>query len=344
MKLLLTLALLVVTCALAADPPEDLERIVSNPPATGLLFTVVVEGGQAAEAGFREGDILIAYAGQPAGDQQTLAALIQANAAQERVAVHYWRGGAEKTGAVKGGRLSAAFVPLEKGKPLARLPESAYEPNFAALKTGESFYDFIQNGRKIGFERYLLTASADGAFQVDRLTRFKGSPEFQAALRTRLGLARDRHLSVNSLRFEVGDQGVANVNRSADMLLGIVGKEQVKLPVAADAVPSSALDLVALTMPRKLGARVRFTMLAEGGLKQDRLYELSCAARERIRVGEQEVEAFRYESTRFGVVSNRYWIADDRLVRTDYNGPHSELTDRETALKGLPAGVDTNLE
>jgi hypothetical protein len=344
---IMLLAVLSLAAVVLADAREDvMEKVLANPPATGLFLTFLAPDGQAYGAGLREGDILFSYAGEPTPDMAALAKLIPAKAGEAAVGLRYVREDAERTVVVKGGRLGLLGMGVEKGKPVVRHPETAYTPNFGALKPGDTFYNFVMNGEKAGFERHRLTPTADG-FEMDRVVRFKLGDMAQS-LHMRQKLSRGKYLALQSMEFTAGDEPLAKVERQGAALIGKAagegGDRAVNTPVPADLIPSYALDFAALTMPRQVGACLYFSELNEGEVSISGHHELYCAAKETIQVGGKAVEAYRYDASRFGTVTNRYWItADDRLVKADYTGPTGELTTQDDALRNLPAGVSAAL-
>lgn len=336
LPLMLTFGLM--AASVGAQATDVLDRVVRAPGATGALLTTVTPDGEAYRAGLREGDIVLRFAGKPVLTAATLTKLIESSANADVNAVLYFRETREGETTVRKGALGISSVSVQKGKAVPERLATPYAPNFDAITSGDSYYDFVNAGKKAGFEHRKIEVNGDD-IQVDHLVRFK-MPEFDGNLHMELTLKRGRTLPVQRVRFHQGRELTCSVKREGVLLRGQLDGKDTQVRVAENALPSWAIDLVALTMPRKIGECVRFSMLNEGDLSITTHYELYCDAKEKVRAGGKEWEAYRYVASRFGSVANRFWITEDnRIVRSDFNGPWGELTDRESALKGLPSGV-----
>lgn len=338
-RLLIIALALVATAALGAD--EDLLRLLANPPGTGLMVTQTVAGGRGEAAGLREGDILVRYGGEAVTTREGFIRLIGAKAQEAAIPVVVLRGGKEQELQVKGGRLGLALTAVEKGKPIRRPAETPYEPNFKALKNEEAYYDFKFGDRKAGFEFHKLDVKGDSV-TMTRVVRFKFG-EFDEEMEMEMVLSKAKGMPVRSIDFRSHGEQAAKLKREGLLLEGKSGDDSLRLLTPANAVPSWAVDIVARTMPRQVGACHYFTRIEELGLLSPNC-EIVCAAKESITLGGKAVEAYRYDVRRYGEVTNRYWIGtDDRLLRSEFTGPAAELTTKEKALKDLPPGVSAKL-
>ena len=336
----LVLAVSLATFALAAGEDAAIEKTLANPPATGLVVTFVAEDSQAGKVGLRSGDVIVSYGGVATPTLPRLVQVIGEQEKERRVEIRFFRDGKEEKAIVEGGRLGAGLLPVEKGKPLTRPEETSYEPNFAPLKSGETYYNFTIEGAKQGFQRDHVAVAGD-RITFDRTTRFQLG-EQSVYPRMRLTLRRDRYLTLESLTFTAGDEKVGELKRVGNRLKGEHGGEPVDLEAPANVIPSWAVDLVAQTMPRKVGACLYYTILDEGSFTLSPRFELVCAALEKVNLGEREVDAYRYDEQRFNQVVTRRWVtADGNLVQMEYGGPIAARTNVQDALANLPKGVST---
>jgi hypothetical protein len=341
MKRLLLIALLalVTTAVFAAD--EDLLRLLANPPGTGLMVTQTVAGGRGAAAGLREGDIIVKYGGETVSTREGFIRLIMAKSQEPNIPLVVLRGGKEQELQVKGGRLGLALTAVEKGKPIRRPAETPYEPNLKALKNEETYYDFKFGETKAGFELHKLSVKGDSV-SLTRIVRFKFG-EFDEDMVMQMELAKGKGMPVKTIDFRSHDQQAAKLKREGLLLEGKSGDDNLRLITPSNAVPSWAVEVVARTMPREVGACYYFTRIEELGVLSPNC-EILCAAKESVTVAGAATETYRYDVRRYGEVTDRYWItADDRLLKADYTGPIAELSTKEKALSNLPEGVSKNL-
>jgi CHAT domain-containing protein len=94
------------------DLPGDEEPAPMALPPGGLLITQVIPEGNAAGAGLRDGDVLVAYAGDELASVEQLGQLIAAHAQDESVTVTVWRETEDQTATrqVGPGRLDVALA------------------------------------------------------------------------------------------------------------------------------------------------------------------------------------------------------------------------------------------
>ena len=121
---LATLLLLVcVLPAVAEDEPagDPVERVMKDPPATGLLVTNVGPGTQAATLGLAPGDTIVAYAGKPTPTIDDLKAAMQGAAAAVKLDVVH-ADGTKKTFSLEPGRIGVSLAPVVKGEGAWPLP------------------------------------------------------------------------------------------------------------------------------------------------------------------------------------------------------------------------------
>ncbi len=338
-RLLIALCLLTAAVAFAAD--DDLLRLLANPPGTGMMVTQIVAGGRGAAAGLREGDLIVKYAGVPVTTREGFIRLIGAHAQEAAIPVIVLRGGKEQALEVKGGRLGLALTAVEKGKPIRRPAETPYEPNLNALENSEAFYDFNFGPQKAGFEMRRLEVKGD-AVTLTRIVRFKFG-EFDEDMVMDMSMTKAKGMPVKAIGFRSRGEQAAELKREGSLLKGKGGGEPLQILAPVNLIPSWAVDVVAQTMPREVGACHYFTRLEELGQLSPNC-EILCAAKETVPVLGTATEAYRYDVRRYGEVTNRYWFtADHRLVKADYSGPTAELSRREKALENLPEGVSIRL-
>ena len=88
----------------------DLATSMGLPSAKGALVSGVDEGGPAAKAGFRQGDVIVAYNGKPVSDNNQLRNAVAGTAPGTRVSVEVLRGGRTETLQATVGELQAQKV------------------------------------------------------------------------------------------------------------------------------------------------------------------------------------------------------------------------------------------
>ena len=76
---------------------DSLTKVLNLPDDSGALVADVVDGGPAAEAGLREGDVILNFDGQQVDDVRDLPRIVANTAAGKQVEITIWRNGQKET-------------------------------------------------------------------------------------------------------------------------------------------------------------------------------------------------------------------------------------------------------
>jgi tetratricopeptide (TPR) repeat protein len=107
-----------------ADPIFEIPAVAQKEaplPAGGALLTVVVPGGNAAQAGLRSNDVLLRYAGKEVKGPADLKTLLQAQGPDPPIAVTAWRDGKRFDEHVRPGKLGVVLADEPAPRALAEL-------------------------------------------------------------------------------------------------------------------------------------------------------------------------------------------------------------------------------
>ncbi|MBI2193651.1 MAG: PDZ domain-containing protein [Planctomycetes bacterium] len=305
------------------DPVAHVESVLANPPATGIVVTLVEHDSQAEHHGFQPGDILLSYNGETPSSITDLIRLVQGAREKEQVAVRLHRGGEERAVFLRPGRIGMDGISVEQGKGAAsRPPASAYTPDFSLFDLAkDEWYLFLRDRKKVGYERYRLQRDGDRIkLRVETLYALEKQMlevSFHAQFRAQAGLP------LEDLSFEERSPGGryrVELARQGEELAGKVGEKDFRARAPADTIPTYLSALLAGTMPLESGATVHLTLFGEGNLTLYRGTALACRGREEVIVGGKKMSLWRFEQSLYGKVGNVYDLDDQRrLVRARFS-------------------------
>ena len=142
--------LVIVMLAVAATPAvagiAALEKLLDDPPATGLMISSVFDGTPGKQAGMERGDVLVSYGGRPVTDLASLAAAKAALAESDSVEIKAVRGESVVVFVLAPGQIGVNLVPVTKGVPAAPLPAAtgvAFDFSSLAKAPRDDWYEFI---------------------------------------------------------------------------------------------------------------------------------------------------------------------------------------------------------
>ncbi len=150
------------------------KAVVPEPPAHGLLLKLVVPGGNAARAGLRPGDVLLAYSGK----QLKAPADLVPSTGEGPVRASYWREGKEAEARLRPGPLGVAIDPRPAAEAVRAWRRA--DELLALRGTGHaplpgSRWEVEALARLLGKDRStLLLGSAASEQELDRLRQEDG--------------------------------------------------------------------------------------------------------------------------------------------------------------------------
>lgn len=336
--------LLGAACALlssdAALAESELEKILANPPASGLLIIGFVRNAPASAKGLRRGDLLQKYAGVPLTSVDQLKKVIAQNEKAKERSVEFVRSDKATRLNVEPGPLGVRTARVEKGKwKWRRAAAMTYDPDLSGL-SGETWMAYLLSGKHAGFERRALAAAGNG-LEANYRVAFSGEG-FDDRFRVTVKLVKGVPLHFLSLRYtRETDRGVSVVEakREGGRLVGTRRGKSESIAASSDTVPSYCVADLAATLPLRIGFIVGFTVFEEDEFGLQPGHELVCITKEQVPVGGKAVEAWVFEDRQYGEPGNRYWIDGKRkLVKAAWESNAASLAStKEAALQGLPA-------
>lgn len=349
MRIVLSLALCAGSAAAAyADQPRsEIEKaiapVLANPGETGLLIFEVADDSQASRAGFRCGDVLTHYDGQPVASLAELSRIARAAARENRtrLLVLARRGDEELESEVDAAPLGVRLLPIQKGKGRQLWhPATAYEPDFAGLRRRVSDpheWQFIRHAEEtIGWAHgYLTNRNGQLVYRVQ--SRVKEG-ELDAKRDVTVSFVADRFLSIDSMQIREGDKPVVILARQSGALTGERSGIPVNARVYQDTVCSQLAGFVATTLPATKGACLRCAYLGPGSITPAPFADLFCLGNETIAGPGRGSHSTRYELSVFGEPVASYWIDRNRdVVQIEYEGGlRAVRTRRADLLKQFP--------
>lgn len=351
--ILLSLPLLLPVAASAQDVPKALEEAAANPTATGILVTSVIEGTPAAEVGLAPGDIVVGYAGEPAPDLPTLAALKQKAMDQDLVEFVFVRRGEKHAVTIPTGPIGFMGTAVEKGRPTPPFPpDTGVKFDFSSLDAHpiDAWYAFrFGDDPPVGFEHVTVKRDGGRIYQVSEVS-FDGGEQYGDEHNVVTVVMTDEPTPRFVMcRFEsittgwtgtafVADPGAKEPQISFTTKMGEETDRVSPVAVPARAVPTYFIETLARFLPREEGACFRFRPLMEGSATVSLPSAVVCRGRETIERNGEPAKVWRYEWVDLiGVVGSNFWIDDaGRVLRVDWGGANGELVTKEEALAGLP--------
>jgi len=348
----LALVLALVAAAAAADIAR-VEKLLDDPPATGLLVSAVFDGTPAQAAGVMPGDVLLTYDGKGVADLEALNKAKEGAAGKEAVEVKALRGDQVVSFSLAPGQIGVSLVPVTKGVAAAPLPKATeFVWDFSSLAKAprDDWYEFHLPGRgKVGFEHAMLSL-ADGHLVLRREVAFDGGEQWglnHFDVTVKMALAPTLHAVstrfVNPITKWVGE-GVLNAGTNTWVFAwGGEGHERGNrsMPVTGEYVPDYIVESLAAFLPREVGTSFHFRSLSTGWPGPALTSALHAAAEEELTIGGEKVKTVRFDVTsRGGPVSSKHWVdAAGRVVSSDYSGASAIRATKEKALAGLHEGI-----
>jgi len=338
------------TAGAAEDP---LEKILADPAATGMIALRIVSGSQAEKAGVRPGDILVSYNGEAVPDLPSIAAAKERAADREAVVLRINRGGDVLDLTFAPGRLGIYLLPVRESVAVPPLPKATVTRlDFAPLADRareEWFSVYWGESAKLGYVRTISRFDGVKLFVRTEHAIDQGDGEYRhSVLAVVLRVAADGSVTPEMTREElrvkppvraIGVRTAGGGTRLGWSYRGPTRAFTGEIP--ADSIPATALPAIAGSMPREVGACLRFHPLYESVGEAALPGALVCAGAEEVALGGRSFTVFRYEWRELGGgVRAVYRIAaDGRIIGSDHGEGVMALTaTKEEALEGIPAG------
>ena len=329
-----------------------MEKIANDPPASGLLVTMVVEEMPARAAGIKPGDILVKYGTRRTVDRAALHDAIVAHEQDDAVPVEIVRSGKKRELKVRAGRLGVQGVPVEKGVAIeTRPPAKKVTFDYSLLEPGpiDFWMDFALDKRKAGFEHHVYQKRGS-TLVLDYEVAFDGGEawglnHFVVNVQMSIDGARPEPHAVrfeNPLAGWVTEGKLSTEGRKRIWTSSIRGgREKNRVIVPPEVIPSYAVSTLPLFMKPEPDACLHYTPLTEGLGVTATPAGLLCAGEDTLTVSRRKVATWRWESHAFGEREGTTWVdAKDGLpVKIDYAGPSATRSTRAKALEGLPDGL-----
>jgi hypothetical protein len=358
---LLALCLVIAAAdAQEADLFDRLEKLLADPPATGILVTQVLPDSQAMAAGMRLGDVVFSYGGWPVADLQTLGAAKEALGEAETIEMVVVRDGKRISFSLSPGQIGFMGVGVEKGVAAPALPaDTGVKFDFSALRSGASdrWYLFTLDGEtKAGFEHGVLRLRGDTLI-LRREVAFDGGEQWGLNHFDVIVVARTRpRLRTIATRFKnplTGWIGTGRLVRAKGegprWRAKFPGAEPRMEPAPKRYLPTYLIESLAPFMPRVRGACYRFVPLNEGFGQPGLPSALVCEGRQEVMLPAgaagvtpaRKALAWKYVWLQIGgAVGGTYWVDDSgRTVFSDYGGARAYLGTRGPALANLAEGI-----
>ena len=345
----LALALVLVAAPAVGQEAADVETLLDNPPATGLLVSSVVDETAAKLAGVKPGDVIVSYGGTAVTSIEGLGKAKEAHAGKEAVEMRAVRGDKVIVFSIAPGQIGINLIPVTKGVAAAPLPKATpFEWDFSSLAKSprDDWYEFhLPGAGKVGFEHATLRLEGDHLV-LRREVAFNGGERWglnHFDVTVKLALAPTLHAV--STRFEnpvtkwVGEGVLDPSKKEWVFAWGGEGHERGDrtMPIVPEYLPDYMVESLAVFMPQTVGASFHFRSLSTGWPGPALTSALLAAAAEEITVGDVKVKTIRFDVTaRGGPVSTKHWVdAEGRVVKSDYGSASAIRCTKERALSGL---------
>jgi hypothetical protein len=333
----------------AEDPVAVLTRVFANPPATGIVITLVAPESQAAQAGVMVGDIFVSYNGVATPDIPSLnAAKETVGDEQTEIEVEVVGPAGRRTIILAPGQIGVNGAPVVMGVPGGGLPADTgitFDFSRFAGEGVDEWFAFSLDGRtKVGFEHAKIKV-AGGKLFLRREVAFDGGEEwglnhFDVTVVASLSPAVDAVMT----RFENPLTGWVGKGRLSRDETGkrIWVKQWPDLPeeraeIPGPLLPEYLVESLAALMPHQEGACFRYRPIGEGMGTVGLPSALVVRGQEEIEFGTGRVRTWKVEGLILGGgIGGTYWISEDgRTLKVSYGGAFGTRSTKEAVLSDL---------
>lgn len=350
---MITIACLaLLTSALTAQDSEDaaatLTRVFADPPATGIVITMVAPESQADRAGVVVGDIFVSYNGVATPDIPALDEAKGTVGEKMEIEVVVVGVGGKRTVLLAPGQIGVNGAPVKKGVATGALPEDT-GVTFDFTRFGgegvDEWFAFSLDGKtKVGFEHAKIRL-VGGKLILRREVAFDGGEEW--------GL---NHFDVTVVT-EVSPVVDVVMTRFENPLTGWIGKgrlttddegkriwvkqwpetDEERTEIPGPVVPEYLVETLAALMPHEKGACFRYRPINEGMGTVGLPSALVVRGQEEIEFGLGKVKVWRVEGVVLGgAVAGTYWISDaGQTLKVSYGGAFGTRSTKEAVLADL---------
>ncbi len=330
------------------DPLARLEAVFADPPATGVVITMVAPKSQAAEQGVKVGDIFVSYNGVATPDVPALNAAKGTVGEKLEIEIVVVGSAGRRTITLAPGQIGVNGAPVEKGVPGGMLPKATgvtFDFSRFAGEGLDQWFAFSLDGRtKVGFEHAKLRFTGGRLF-LRREVAFDGGEawgvnHFDVTVVVTVAPAVDTVMTrfTNPLTGWIMT-GRLTRNESGARIWAQKWPElgDVRAEIPGPVVPTYLIETLAGMMPLEKGACYRFSPLNEGMGTVGLPSALVVRGREEIEHGLGQVKVWRVEQVVLGgTVAGVYWISEQgRTLKVSYGGAFGIRTTKEAALKDL---------
>lgn len=301
-----------------AEVAEILAPVLANPPVSGLLIFEVAPDSQASKAGFRPGDVLYIYDGQPVESLNGLSSIARtAFNEQRKLLVMVKRGDQDVEAEFDPAPLGVRLIPVKKGESrLLWRPETPVEMTAEtlerALPSGDQ-WELLRHGETVIGWAHTYVTKYENRFVL----RTQSNVQSQQVSQRRdviVTFHAKPHFPVESIRLESNGKLALDLYRRDNQLVG----ERAGIPVGgnipSDAVSTYLTGFLASAMPRAEGACVHCSFLADSSLAAAPYADIFCAGEVELKLGSKTKTTWLYEQTVFGEKLAQYWISNKGTV------------------------------
>ena len=317
--------------------------VLAVPPATGLLIFEVMPRSQAEREGFRVGDVLTVYDGQPVTSLHELERYAKEaiGAGQKDILVLVRRGKEELEGSFDPAPLGLRLVAIRKNETRALWrPETRFRHDWESVGSlvGRTRWEMLMRGSDVvGWARtHFAGRKADDLYVMRTQSRIR-SQGVEDKGDVIMSFRSDKYLSPRSIRIKRGDEFVLDFRfdpNEGGKLVGERGGVPVEAALPTDTVSSYLAGYAATMMPRHKGACLRYSSLEAMSLVAAPFADLYCLGKQKFQVGDRKIDTYRFEKTVFGATVAEYWVDEEgTLVRTEFANGFSAVAVTEAVVR-----------